>query len=103
VSYLTESREVSRPKATLFTSALVAFLSSVIVFNFSLLFGGVITVLTHFMLPLMGLFYFIVIGWLWNKGNHLPQTTRLQKWLSLYLKFCCPVMMAIVFYQAATQ
>ncbi|TDF37323.1 sodium-dependent transporter [Alteromonadaceae bacterium M269] len=103
VSYLTESRDMSRRKATIATSVLVAALSSIIVLNFSLLFGAVITVLTHFMLPLMGLFYFIVIGWLWNKGNHLPTNTAKQRWLSRYLKYCCPIMMALVFVQAASQ
>lgn len=103
VSYLTESRQVARKKATIATSILVAMLSGIIVLNFDLLFGSVITVLTHFMLPLMGLFYFIVIGWLWRKGNHLPRMTSRQKWLSYYLKYCCPVMMAFVFYQAAVQ
>ncbi len=103
VSYLTESRRISRKAATLTTSLLVAILSGIIVLNFGLLFGKVITVLTHFMLPLMGLFYFIVIGWLWNKGHHLPRETAGQKWLSYYLKFCCPIMMAFVFYQAANQ
>ncbi len=103
VSYLTESRDVSRPRATLITSAIIALLSLLIVLNFGLLFGNVITVLTHFMLPLMGLFYFIVIGWLWHKGHYLPRQTKAQLWLSYYLKYCCPIMMTLVFYQAATQ
>jgi NSS family neurotransmitter:Na+ symporter len=103
VSYLTESRHIPRKKATITISLLVAILSGIIVLNFDLLFGSVITVLTHFMLPLMGLFYFIVIGWLWNRGEHLPSETVAQKWLSYYLKYCCPIMMGIVFYQAASQ
>jgi NSS family neurotransmitter:Na+ symporter len=58
VAYLCENRNFSRKKATLLVSLTVAVLSSTIALNFDLLFGLVVTLLTHYLLPLMGLFYF---------------------------------------------
>lgn len=100
VAYLTEDKNQSRSKATVIISAIVLASSSLLIFNFSSLFGLVISLVTQYQLPLMGLFYFIVVGWLWKSGNklHDAQTSPL---LRNYLKFVCPVLMTIVFVDVA--
>ena len=103
VAYLTERRELPRKQATILVSCTVVLLSTIIMFNFDWLFRLVITLLTHYMLPLMGLFYFLVVGWLAARSTMLPQETPLQRLLAIYFRYVCPVMMATVFWHVATQ
>jgi NSS family neurotransmitter:Na+ symporter len=70
------------------------------------LFGLVIQWVTTVQLPLMGLFYFVVVGWLWKRGNtlHKANNTAKDVWLSLwgnYLRFVCPILLTIVFVNVA--
>ncbi|MFT4939628.1 MAG: NSS family neurotransmitter:Na+ symporter [Paraglaciecola sp.] len=103
VAYLTERREMPRKQATILVSCTVALLSTIIMFNFDWLFRLVITLLTHYMLPLMGLFYFLVLGWLAARSSLLPQKTSLQRLLAAYFRYVCPLMMATVFWHVASQ
>lgn len=103
VAYLTEIQELSRKHATIIVSCTVTFLSTIIMLNFDWLFRMVITLLTHYMLPIMGLFYFLVVGWLAARSSLLPQKTRLQQLLKIYFRYVCPVMMAAVFWHVASQ
>uniref|UniRef100_UPI002583277C sodium-dependent transporter n=1 Tax=uncultured Pseudoalteromonas sp. TaxID=114053 RepID=UPI002583277C len=75
VAFLVENHSVERKKATLFVTLIVFIASSLIILNFDWLFGLVIMVLTQYQLPLMGLFYFITVGWLWQRGNKLHQVS----------------------------
>jgi neurotransmitter:Na+ symporter, NSS family len=106
VAYLVEDRQLSRPKATWLVSAVVFVASMTIVAYFELLFGAIITWVTTFQLPIMGLFYFIVVGWLWRRGNKLSWLVRHEqnRWLVLwanYLRFICPILLTIVFVNVA--
>lgn len=103
VAYLCENRKLSRNQATLLVSIVVAALSSTIAFNFELLFGQVVTVLTHYLLPMMGLFYFLLIGWLGKRSALLPIDTLFQRLFAAYLRYVCPIMMAAVFWHVARQ
>jgi NSS family neurotransmitter:Na+ symporter len=54
----------------------------------------------------MSLFYFIVVGWLWKRGNQLSKASVLNKSISLkclgfYLRYICPVLLVIVFINVA--
>lgn len=100
VSYLTENHQYSRQFSTLLVTLVVSLICATIVFNFELLFRAVIGLLTHYMLPLMGLVYFIVTGWL------RPQPADAEaglagKLLKVHLRFICPALMLLVFYQVA--
>ena len=106
VAFLIEEKKINRQKATLMVSALVLVGSMTIVAFFDVLFGAVIRVLTTIMQPLMCLFYFIVVGWLWQRGNKLTDSSVLaqNKGLALlgnYLRFVCPVLLTIVFVNVA--
>ncbi|MDG2393155.1 MAG: sodium-dependent transporter, partial [Thalassotalea sp.] len=102
VSYLVEDKKYSRSKATAVVSLIVLVACMSIVFNFDSLFGAVITWVNSFQLPIMGLFYFIVVGWIWKRGNQLADKSLLAekpmlKVLGNYLRYVCPILLSIVF------
>ena len=106
VSYLVEEKSMTRRNATWLISAIVLTASMTLVAFFDVLFGVVIQVLTTIMQPLSCLFYFIVVGWLWNRGNklkdksHESNNSRLSLWGN-YLAFVCPILLTIVFVNVA--
>lgn len=102
VAYLIEEKSKSRINATWMVSLIVLSLSLLIIAFFDILFGFIIQMLTTILQPLSCLFYFIVVGWLWKRGNKLVDV-REQKdsvWMKIwgnYLRYCCPVLLTIVF------
>ena len=106
VAYLVEEKSLSRPKATWLISLIVLCTSMTLVAFFDALFGLVIQVLTTIIQPLSCLFYFLVVGWIWNRGNKLTDKSALDNnnWLKLwgnYLRYVCPVLLTIVFINVA--
>ncbi|WP_286233029.1 sodium-dependent transporter [Thalassotalea sediminis] len=106
VAYLVEDKQLSRQKATWIVSATVMFFSMLLIAFFDVLFGAFIRVLTTILQPLSCLFYFIVVGWLWHRGNKLRDKALQQNrpWLSHwgnYLRFVCPVLLTVVFINVA--
>jgi len=102
VAFLVENHSVDRTKATWAVSAIVLICASTIIVNFDWLFGLVIMVFTQYQLPLMGLFYFITVGWLWQRGNKLHQASSgAHYWFAQYIRFVCPVLMTLVFANVA--
>lgn len=102
VAYLVEDKSYSRGKATISVSLIVLIACMTIVYNFDTLFGLVITWVNTFQLPIMGLFYFIVVGWIWKRGNQLNDQALLASKPSLklwgnYLRYVCPILLSIVF------
>lgn len=100
VSYLTESHQLSRKLSTLLVTLVVSLICATIVFNFEALFRAVIGLLTHFMLPLMGLVYFIVTGW-FRPQAEISKAGWVAKLMRLHLRYLCPALMLLVFYQVA--
>ena len=101
VAYLVEDKGLSRNKATWCVSALVLTASMTLVTFFDVLFGLVIQILTTIIQPLSCLFYFIVVGWLWKKGNKLKGQSKHLTYLGYYLGSVCPVLLTIVFINLA--
>ncbi|TMM46887.1 sodium-dependent transporter [Colwellia ponticola] len=106
VAYLIEDKSMSRKRATWLISGVVFIASMLLVAFFEQLFGLIIQLLTTILQPLMSLFYFIVVGWLWRRGNQLTDIALLKKHLSLkllgfYLRFISPVLLGIVFINVA--
>ncbi|KZN30904.1 transporter [Pseudoalteromonas luteoviolacea S2607] len=98
VSFLVENHGFARKSATWIVTLVILVCSSLIILNFEWLFGLVINVFTRYQLPLMGLFYFITVGWMWRRGNQLLLVTGgKQYWFAQYLKFVCPILMTAVF------
>lgn len=54
VSYLFESRQMTRKRSVILVSLIVLCINCVIILNFELSFRAIISLLTHFMLPLIG-------------------------------------------------
>ncbi|MEW6983400.1 sodium-dependent transporter [Colwelliaceae bacterium 6471] len=106
VAYLVEDKAMTRSKATWLVSAVVLVASMTLVAFFDVLFGLVIQVLTTIMQPLSCLFYFLVVGWIWNRGNKLTDKAALANDIKLslwgnYLRFVCPILLTVVFINVA--
>lgn len=106
VAYLVEDKKFTRHKATWLVSAIVLAASMTLIAFFDSLFGLVIRLLTTILQPLSCLFYFIVVGWLWKRGNKLRDVSLQEgrKWLPIwgnYLRFVCPLLLTIVFINVA--
>jgi len=106
VAYLLEAKNMTRKKATNGISVVIFVASTLIIMNFELLFGLIIQLLTTVLQPLMSLFYFIVVGWIWRRGNQLTDIATLQnnaklKWFGFYLRYICPALIAVVFINLA--
>lgn len=102
VSFLVENHGFDRNKATWLVSAVVFLASIAIIFNFEWLFGLVIQVFTQYQLPLMGLFYFITVGWMWKRGNQLAlECQGGMYYFAKYVKYVCPLLMTAVFANVA--
>lgn len=106
VAYLVEEKALTRNKATWLVSGTVLIASMLLIAFFDLLFGAIIRVLTTILQPLSCLFYFIVVGWLWKRGNKLRDVSLQQgrKWLPIwgnYLRFVCPLLLSVVFINVA--
>ena len=106
VSYLVEEKSIARGKATWLVSTVVLCCSMLLVAYFDVLFALVIRVLTTIFQPLSCLFYFFVVGWIWNRGNKLTDKAALDSNIYLklwgnYLRFVCPVLLTIVFINVA--
>lgn len=106
VAYLVEAKNMSRKMATNGVSLVVLIASTIIIFNFETLFALVIQLLTTVLQPLMSLFYFIVVAWLWRRGNQLTDIALLQtntrlKYFAFYLRYICPALIIMVFVNLA--
>ncbi|SFC63861.1 sodium-dependent transporter [Pseudoalteromonas denitrificans] len=102
VAFLVENKSLSRQKSTWLVTLVIFIASSTIILNFDWLFGLVIKLFTQYQLPLMGLFYFITVGWLWRKGNKLLSVSKgLHYWFAQYIRYICPVLMTAVFANVA--
>lgn len=104
VSYCIEERKLRRPVATAASLALIGVFSLLLILFFEPLFGWIVTAVTQFQLPLSGLFYLLVVGWLWRRSNHLKEIAAGSFGLTLlrwHIRYLCPVLMSIVFYHVA--
>ncbi len=110
VAYATESRGVKRGRAALVIGCAVAAASTLIIFDFSNLFGLVITLTTRYGQPLLGFVFCLYAGWVWHRDGVLQELLknnpeaehglfwRIWPW---YVKFVCPVIILAIFAQAA--
>ncbi|CCQ12239.1 Sodium-dependent transporter [Pseudoalteromonas luteoviolacea B = ATCC 29581] len=104
VSFLVENHGFTRKLATWLVSGTVFLASIVIILNFDWLFGLVIQVFTQYQLPLMGLFYFITVGWMWKRGNQLAlECSGKMYYFAQYVRFVCPILMTAVFINVAVK
>lgn len=104
LAYCIERHQLRRPRAAWLLALLVMVLASLLVFFFDPLFGWVVSYVTQFQLPLSGLFYFVVIGWLWRRSNRVRELASQQlryKLLFWHLRLACPLLLSWVFVDVA--
>ncbi|MDB2330140.1 sodium-dependent transporter [Alteromonas sp.] len=109
VAFMVESKGLKRDKAVLLMAAIIFGLSCVIITNFDLLFGFVIALTTEYSQPLLGLVLCIFAGWVWRRdsiltelkqGNEGAEHGLFWKIWPWYVKFVCPVIIALMFYRS---
>lgn len=106
VSYLVEDKKITRTRATWLVSGIVLIASMTLIAFFDTLFGLVVQLLTTILQPLMSLFYFLVIGWIWQRGNKITDLASREantklRFFGFYLRFICPILLMIVFVNVA--
>ena len=109
VSYAVERHDVERKKATTIVGFGIFILSALIVLNFDLLFGLVISISTVYGQPLIAMLCCVFVGWIWQRseviaeikqGNDLVEHSLFWKIWPWYTKFVCPSAIAIVFWHS---
>ncbi|MBE0367455.1 sodium-dependent transporter [Pseudoalteromonas sp. MMG013] len=106
VSYAVEKFALKRIQATWIIGVLITIVSFTIIFNFNTLFGLVVSATTQFGQPLLGMFCCVFVGWLWNRSALLKEiesgspdiaASWFWKVWPWYIKFICPLAIALVF------
>ena len=106
VAYTIEDHGVNRHTAAWVIGGIIAMISAIILLNFSVLFGLVITVTTRYSQPLLGFMFCIYVGWLWNRNSLLNELRkghpgiegtlfwRIWPW---HLRLVCPAIILLIF------
>jgi NSS family neurotransmitter:Na+ symporter len=106
VSYVVERHNVERKKATTLIGMTILALSALIIVNFDLLFGLVISLSTVYGQPLIAMLCCVFVGWIWHRnellveikeGNDNVENSLFWKIWPWYTKFVCPVAIGAVF------
>ncbi len=79
-----------------------------IIYNFSSLFGLVISLTTRYSQPLLGLMLCVFAGWIWQRNGVLEEIkagfadaeqSRFWKIWPFYVRYVCPTAIGLVFIQ----
>lgn len=106
VSYLVENRALPRARSVWLMTTIILIISSIIIFNFDILFGLVIALTTEYSQPLLGLLICIFVGWIWHRDTVLKELSAghpdiensfFGKVWPVYVKFICPVIIIVMF------
>ena len=109
VAYASESHNLPRTKAAWTVGLIILAISLVIIFNFSTLFGLVITFTTKYSEPLIGLLFCIFVGWIWHRNSILDEIKKgypdaelglFWKIWPNYVRFVCPLLMIALFWRS---
>jgi len=108
VAAVVERGNMRRSVAALLIGAIVTCVSLLIVANFELLFGRVVTYTTEIGQPLLGLFFCIFAAWIWRRDAVLKEVVQgapdvqsglFWKIWPWYVKFVCPMAIVLVYLQ----
>lgn len=108
VNALREEANCDRSSGVWIIALVVTTISTVIIYNFELLFGAVITFSTVYMQPIMALVFGIMLTWVLRQ-NHLlkalkqgsPDIDKSLFWKiwPWYVKFICPILILLVIWR----
>jgi len=108
VAYVVETFDTERRKATFMIGGVVTLICLVIVFNFDALFDLVVNATTEYSQPLLGLFFAVFVGWVWNRNGVLQEIQKgapgaehsfFWKVWPFYIRYICPVAILAVYIQ----
>ena len=106
VSYVEETFNLPRKTSTIGVSVIIFLLSTLIINNFSILFGLVITLSTQYSQPIVAMLCCIFVGWIWQRNSLLneikqgystAENSLFWKVWPWYTKVICPVAITAVF------
>lgn len=108
VAYVVETFDAGRRKATLLIGGIVSLICIVIVFNFDALFDLVVNATTEYSQPMLGLFFAVFVGWIWNRNGVLQEIKKgypdaehsffWRVW-PFYIRYICPLAIIAVYIQ----
>jgi NSS family neurotransmitter:Na+ symporter len=108
VAFTIENTKVDRFKASWMIGGIILCVSTLIMFNFDQLFGLVISLTTEYSQPLLGLLLSLFAGWVWRRDSILQEikqgapeveTGLFWKIWPNYVRYVCPVIVLVMFYQ----
>jgi len=108
VSLVIEKKSLSRPKATLLTGGSVFTVSSITIMNFDALFPLILDFTTKYSITIISAIFCIYVGWIWKRTSLLKELqsgspdiekTLFWKIWPNYVKYVCPVLIALIFSQ----
>ena len=106
VSYVVERFNVSRKRSTIVVSVVIFLISTLIITNFSTLFGLVITISTQYSQPIVAMLCCVFVGWIWHRNSVLNELKQgditvensfFWKVWPWYTKLVCPIAITAVF------
>jgi NSS family neurotransmitter:Na+ symporter len=107
-AYVVENFDASRRKVGSWLTLIITAISLVIVFNFNALFDLVVSLTTEYSQPLLGFFFAVFAGWIWNRngilqeikqGNEQVESTLFWRIWPVYVKFVVPVAILAIYLQ----
>ena len=108
VAYTVETFKTPRSKAAVVIGIAITAISLVLVFNFATLVDLVVTLTTEYSQPLLGLFFAIFVGWIWNRNEVLKEFQKgyggaehslFWKIWPFYISVVCPLAILAVYVQ----
>ncbi len=111
VAFLVERFGWKRQRAALVAGLVITLVSSVVVVNFELLFGLVITVSTRYGQPILGLLMCVYAGWVWRRNSLLSELKKndpnaVNGWFwaiwPFYVRWICPSVIGLIFWRSLT-
>jgi NSS family neurotransmitter:Na+ symporter len=108
VSLVIEKRDLTRPKATVFTGGAVFTISALTIMNFDVLFPFTLDFTTKYSITIISVIFCVYVGWIWKRTNLLkelqsgnPEIENSLFWKIWpnYVKYVCPVLIALIFSQ----
>ncbi len=107
VAFTIESTKLERKQASWVIGLFVIVISMLLIFNFEMLFGLVISLTTQYSQPLLGFMLCIFTGWVWKRdsilneikqGSDNVEQSMFWKIWPVYVKFVCPLIILVMAY-----
>jgi len=108
VAYFIEKNQSSRQKTTMVIGLIILLISTVVVFLFDPLFSFIVALTTQYSQPLISLVMCCFVGWIWHRNRILEELKQGNEFLEdaffwriwpAYVKFICPIIIAVMFIQ----